>query len=287
MEIEIKGHSGCTIDIVREAGQLYVLKQTNDINYLERLHKQAQKQDAAYGKEFQYIQIPKIHSIVRTKSSLQVKMEYVYSKNFIEHFEDAGFEQINYFIQALVHFIQREISESPLLSINKSVFLDKFKAVSGKIESNLIFSGDNEIAEILKVSAKIFAELPEEMELPVGSCHGDLTFSNILFNGNNCYLIDFLDSFIETPLMDMVKIRQDSAYLWSTLMYEKSFDAPRLRMIAEKIDNQLVLEFQLFAWYNDFYDSFQLMNFLRILQYAHEEKVIGYLKKVIKSIIRK
>jgi hypothetical protein len=165
--------------------------------------------------------------------------------------------------------------------------LDKFKAVSGKIESNLIFSGDNEIAEILKVSAKIFAELPEEMELPVGSCHGDLTFSNILFNGNNCYLIDFLDSFIETPLMDMVKIRQDSAYLWSTLMYEKSFDAPRLRMIAEKIDNQLVLEFQLFAWYNDFYDSFQLMNFLRILQYAHEEKVIGYLKKVIKSIIRK
>lgn len=69
--------------------------------------------------------------------------------------------------------------------------------------------------------------------MPVGVCHGDLTFSNILFNGNNYYLIDFLDSFIEAPLLDIVKIRQDSAHLWSQLMYTKSYDQIRLQIVAK------------------------------------------------------
>lgn len=285
MEIEIKGHSGCRIDIIRDSGKLYVLKQTDDINYLERLYKQALKQDSAFGKEFQYIQIPKINSIVRTEGSLQVKMEYVYSKNFVEHFEDAGFEQINHFIKTLILFIQHEISKSPLTTIKSQIFQAKFRDVSKKILSTSDFKSDTEIIDILSMSEKLFTKLPDDLELPVGSCHGDLTFSNILFNGNSFYLIDFLDSFIETPLMDMVKLRQDSDYLWSTLMYDKTYDIPRLNIIAKEIDNQLNKCFQKYPWYIDYYDIFQVMNFLRILQYAHEEKVIEYLKKVIKSII--
>ncbi len=31
-------------------------------------------------------------------------------------------------------------------------------------------------------------------------------------------MIDFLDSFIETPLMDIVKLRQDTKYNWSYLL---------------------------------------------------------------------
>ncbi len=65
--------------------------------------------------------------------------------------------------------------------------------------------------------------------MPVGICHGDLTFSNMLFNGNNYYLIDFLDSFVESPLLDIVKLRQDSAYLWSQLMYIHDYDKIRLK----------------------------------------------------------
>ena len=60
--------------------------------------------------------------------------------------------------------------------------------------------------QIMAECAKVFEQLPIEIEIPMGKCHGDLTFSNILFNGNNYYLIDFLDSFIESPLLDLVKI---------------------------------------------------------------------------------
>lgn len=44
MEIEVKGHSGCSIDIVREGKNLFIYKCSNDPKYLNRLEKQAQKQ---------------------------------------------------------------------------------------------------------------------------------------------------------------------------------------------------------------------------------------------------
>lgn len=40
---------------------------------------------------------------------MTMKMEYVYSKNFIDHFENAGFEQINYFIKAFDLFIKGKL----------------------------------------------------------------------------------------------------------------------------------------------------------------------------------
>ena len=130
-----------------------------------------------------------------------------------------------------------------------------------------------------------FAEL-KEISIPIGICHGDLTFSNILFNGNNYYLIDFLDSFIETPLQDIAKIRQDTAYRWSQLMYTKPYDAVRLRIICDKIDSEIDSYFShKYEWYRGNYRVVQLMNILRILPYAHEENVIIYLQNILKSLL--
>ena len=40
MIIDIKGHSGCNIDIIEDNGNLYVKKSTNDLKYLDRLNLQ-------------------------------------------------------------------------------------------------------------------------------------------------------------------------------------------------------------------------------------------------------
>lgn len=68
-------------------------------------------------------------------------------------------------------------------------------------------------------------------------------------------------------------------------MYIHEFDKIRLQIISHKIDENINTYFSKYDWYNKYYRIFQLMNFLRILQYAHEEKVITYLKNVIKKII--
>lgn len=285
MDIEVKGHSGCSIDIVREGKELFILKGTCDPKYVERLYQQALKQQRAGEQEYQYIRVPQIVDIERQTDTMMMKMEYVYSHNFIDHFEAAGFEQVNYFVKAIHLFLKREIEQSIMTDVPRSMIIEKFEDVKSKINQNVLLCMDEEIKYLLQQSEIRFKVLPEVLEIPVGCCHGDLTFSNILFNGNNYYLIDFLDSFIESPLLDMVKIRQDTRYRWSTLMYEGKFDETRFHIVSDTIDHQLDGAFKQYIWYRTFYHTLQLMNFLRILQYAKEKKIVAYLKKTIQSIL--
>lgn len=285
MEIQVKGHSGCQIDIVNDGSNLYIYKSTHDPKYIERLYLQAKKQKEASQIEYQHIRIPEIFDIDKADDHLIIKMEYVYSKNYVDYFEDAGFDNISYFVKALKIFVNAEIANSPLQMVDTQVVKDKFEDVCKKCYANEHIKDDKEVQQILEACSPVFSSLPQQIEIPMGKCHGDLTFSNILFNGNNYYLIDFLDSFIESPLLDLVKIRQDSQYEWSRLMYEGEVDMVRLSIISHKIDHEIEAYYSQYQWYRDYYHVFQLMNFLRILQYAKEEKVITYLKNVIKSML--
>ena len=285
MEIQVKGHSGCQIDIVNDGSNLYIYKSTHDPKYIERLYLQARKQKEASQIEYQHIRIPEIFDIDKADDHLNIKMEYVYSKNYVDYFEDAGFDNISYFVKALKIFVNAEIANSPLQQVDTQVVKEKFEDVCSKCYANEHIREDKDVQNILDASRLAFSSIPAQIEIPMGKCHGDLTFSNILFNGNNYYLIDFLDSFLESPLLDLVKIRQDSQYEWSRLMYEGEVDLVRLSIISQKIDKEIDTFYSQYQWYRDYYHVFQLMNFLRILQYAKEEKVITYLKNVIKSML--
>lgn len=287
MEIEVKGHSGCNIEIVREDNDLFIYKSSHDKKYLSRLVSQAEKQQKASKEEYQHVRIPQIFNVEKDTEHVFVKMEYVYSRNFIEYFETAGFEQIRYFIDALILFIEKELKGSRIQSVSTSVTMEKFLDVEKKINSNILIKDDPSIKDVILKTKERMNALCEQpsMDIPVGICHGDLTFSNILFNGNNYYLIDFLDSFIESPLMDIVKIRQDSHHLWSQLMYVKPYDKLRLKIICEKIDHEIDGYFSKFEWYKRYYKDYQLLNLLRILQYAKDSIVVNYLKTEICRIL--
>ena len=283
MKLDIQGHSGCDITIVTEDNELHIHKSTHDAGYVPRLVNQANKQIEAYKTEYQHIRVPKIFEVVQSPTEATIKMEYVYSKNFVEYFENAGFEQIKYLIGAIKYFIDLEINASSMQTVPSHILTDKMADVARKVEKNAHLKDDAEAQELVRRSTEVMNAVGD-MVMPVGTCHGDLTFSNILFNGNNYYLIDFLDSFIESPLLDIVKIRQDTAYLWSTLMYHKPFDKVRLSIVSEKIDKAIDEYFTgKYEWYRTYYMPLQLMNFLRILQYGKDDKVIAYLKRVIAS----
>mgnify|MGYP000223812974 CR=1 FL=1 len=285
MKIDVKGHSGCSVDIVREGSGLYIKKSTSSTGYFSRLIAQARKQQAASRRyRSSLVKVPEILDISRTRDRVSVKMNYIYSMNFVEYFEYSGFYRISHFIDMLKSFLMEEVALSPMTCIGRGVLVDKFKDVRTKCISNPLINGDDEIAFLLERSARIFMENKDDFTIPVGVCHGDLTFSNILFSNGDYYLIDFLDSFVESPLMDIVKVRQDTAFGWSLLMYGRLYDEIRLKIIFEKIDIALDDCFSQYEWYQRYYPVFQLMNFLRILQYAKDSRVVEYLKTVMKRL---
>ena len=284
MELIVKGHSGFSIDIVREGTNLYVYKRCSDADKAERLMRQAAKQEQATGFHYSGFQTPHIIATEHTSNGASIKMDYIYSRNFMEYFESAGFEQIDYFIQTLIRFIEEELAHSPIQVIPADIVNSKFMSVKKTIAANTHIRKDNTLASIMEKAERLLTGITE-WRLPVGICHGDLTFSNILFTANTYYLIDFLDSFIESPLLDIVKLRQDSAHIWSAKLYTKPYDPIRLGIISNKIDTELDTYFQQYSWYNAYYLPLQVLNLLRVLQYAKEDAIVENLETELTKLL--
>lgn len=98
-------------------------------------------------------------------------------------------------------------------SEEKSVPASLFRA---KLDSVILATSEETLVEILMRTRSSLDTLPESIVIPIGPCHGDLTLSNIIYKpSHGIILIDFLDTFLETPLQDVAKLKQDFCYGWS------------------------------------------------------------------------
>lgn len=282
MEIEVTGNSGCKVEVVREDTKLFVIKSTEDPKYVSRLALQAEKQKKASVKSVLNIIVPKVYTINQTTKKTSVRMDYVYSQNYIDYLENAGVHEIDSFVEAMIAYVEQEIFVSPIAECPKDVLMSKFDEIAAKVSLRKDYNDD--MRTLLEKAGKIISR-SEMLRIPMGECHGDLTFSNILFRGEQYCLIDFLDSFVESPLQDIVKLRQDSKYLWSCLMYQQPFDALRLKLISEYVDERIDKHFSQYEWYKKHYEVLQLMNMLRILPYAKDERVVRFLMRVINTLV--
>lgn len=279
-ELKIKGHSGCSLNIIENSdGRLLVEKECKS-SYIPRLHRQQEKQQAAYemamSGEYAGISVPKS----QWKENI-ILMEYVHSMSFIEQFERATADDIRKMTKTLINYIDKEVSLSENVELDKNVFIDKIESVFTACCKNYLVDMKDAVKYFTLCKSKISSY--DKIILPVGLCHGDLTFSNILFTESGMYIIDFLDSFVETPLQDIIKIRQDSKYGWSMMMTNQNYNATHVRTVLDYIDNQISSHFKNYEFYK-YYDMLQYINILRILPYVKEENVYERICEILDSI---
>lgn len=102
--------------------------------------------------------------------------------------------------------------------------------------------------------------------IPSGYCHGDFTLSNMIDSGSDIYLIDHLDSYIESPLMDLVKLYQDLDFYWSLRYIDQKYITNNfyvnMNVIRNNIDHCLVSNS-----YTRVMDYLKYVNYVRILPY--------------------
>ena len=113
-----------------------------------------------------------------------------------------------------------------------------------------------------------FDSLPD-LDIPIGNCHGDLTFQNMLADPVNRELciFDFLDCFVESPLQDIAKLLQDCRYQWFFTQVVIP-DEQRARAVATLsfFHERICLDYEAYA----FWEAMPLFEFVclaRILPY--------------------
>ena len=233
-ELKIKGHSGCALNVVESPDGRLVVEKGCKESYIERLKKQQEKQQEAH-----QLVVNGTYKDISVPSSEwkdnKILMDYIHSMSFVEYFERAAINDLKKLTNILINYIDTELSLSEIKTIEKDKFIKKIESVQETC-------GHNELVDVKKVNkyftlckAKVLSY--DEINIPIGVCHGDLTFSNMLFTDSGMYLIDFLDSFVETPLQDIVKIRQDSKYGWSTMMTDQKYNIVHVKMVLNYIDN--------------------------------------------------
>ena len=85
-----------------------------------------------------------------------------------------------------------------------------------KIQNVADLTDDRDLRSLVVRAMDKITKLPLKMTFPIGSCHGDLTLNNIILDpSSGVTLIDFLDTYLETPLQDVAKLKQDFIYGWS------------------------------------------------------------------------
>jgi hypothetical protein len=110
--------------------------------------------------------------------------------------------------------------------------------------------------------------------LPAGYSHGDCTLCNVLVDGGAYYFIDFLEPLVHSPVMDLVKLRQDTAHGWIRMYCE--CDAAALAAADVLVRAELLRHVSARTA-----AALQALNLLRIVPYARDARVQEFLNREI------
>jgi thiamine kinase-like enzyme len=260
--MKIDGHSNFKIKLEKLNSNIVITKSSSSEDF-NRLSKQMIKQEEffnKYSKKFK-TSTPKI---IKNKDN-KFYMEYIYfSENFIDFIVKGNIRKTNCFLTKIFNIIENFLQECNYEYLKKGILKNKIDSVKKNLSKNKYVNFENS-----------FIQKDLNIKIPLGICHGDLTFSNILIDCSNMnlYLIDFLDSFIESPILDIVKIRQDTKFYWVCNMYSDNFDKNSVILTLNYMDKEVEKYFAKYDFFNKTYKFFEKLNILRVLQYSKNDSI--------------
>jgi len=195
------GLSGCKLELISPDT---LRKHSSSKDYNERLNLQINKQKLFSNQIFKNIQAPKVLDVYR-EGLYFFDMEYVSGYSFFEYFSASNLNDINFVLFSLFAYFDFliETKKEYKSQISREKILKKIKS---------LYDITNYKQDLLFLENLV---LTNNLKIPQTFCHGDLTFANIIFHPNRLYFIDFLDCFIDSFLVDLVKLKQDLFYGWS------------------------------------------------------------------------
>jgi hypothetical protein len=127
--------------------------------------------------------------------------------------------------------------------------------------------------------------------VPIGFCHGDLTLSNALFMSHAITLIDWSPTFIDTPLLDWIKLRQDTLHYWTSFISPMAHSTITNTLLCEQVNTQLRKGMSTAPgpqpdWTQlCVFRALEILNYLRILPYTDNPRIIIYVHTILEELL--
>jgi hypothetical protein len=247
------GLSGCKIEKISDS---VVRKTSKDQDYNDRLFKQINKQ-MEFSKTSDLFLAPKVINVCKG-DLFYFDMEYSSGKNYSQFFDYCNINEIKKFENILSAYLNKNLSSSFVLDKNlaKKVIIEKLISLAPKSKYQILIN--NIIQNIDELCLD---------NIPNSFCHGDLSLSNILFD-KSFVLIDFLDSFINTALVDIAKLKQDLHYHWC--INTQGIQSTRIKIIFSYLWYNIDNNFSKYTR-SDAFELLDLINLLRIEPYVSKQ----------------
>lgn len=269
---KLSGHSGCELDLLKVDEIFVVRKSSSQKSYNQRLRKQCVKQMKFISSG---IYAPKVVNHSTKNGLFSFDMEFVQGKTLAQYSSTILITEIADFIRLLFKTLYNENVEcNPNANI---IFTKKIEELETKLyeRTNL----KDAFCKLKSFDWKYIYKSP---------CHGDLTLENIVISPNKkVYLIDFLDSFYNSWMIDIAKLLQDLDIGWSFRNQEKNTTRD-LRLLVAK--EALIEEIQKMENSEIIIDAIYhllLLNIVRIYPYTQDEKTLVFLNKAIEKTLKK
>ncbi len=244
---KLRGHSGCEVSLLKKNEKVFVRKTSNSVLYNDRLIKQFFKQ---INFNHQDLCSPQIFDSNFHEGLFYFDMEYIKGQQF------HNYVSVNH--------------PNNSFKILQKIF-KLYKPTPYPLVSSLI---KNKIQETQKACDGSWGETFDGLydfrweNLQVSSCHGDLSLENIIIKDGEVYLIDFLDSFLDSSLIDISKILMDLILGWSW-----RYEGP-----APLVQNTILINLlkeNLTAPELEICEKLIILHLLRIIPYTQDKKSRG------------
>lgn len=267
----LTGHSGCGLNLYKKNDMVFLRKDSGTPEYNRRLKKQFIKQNKFV---LSGIKTPQIINHGQENGLFFFDMEFLNGVTLAEYMSSIKIKEINSLISMLFKAL-------PYQETKRSSDADKtFKKKIAEIKKKLRPS-DTEAVQAVSILEKF-----DFSDIPLSYCCGDLTLENIMLGSDKqIYLIDFLDSFYNSWMIDVAKLLQDLDIHWSYRHREIDFNlAMRLAVAKEALLENIFEMPDGFKNVKMIYHIL-LLNILRIIPYTKDEETARFLKSALNKVM--
>lgn len=224
----LSGYSGSKIYLMSDDSKVFIRKIDNvDRNY-ERLIKL---------KNLGY-KVPNVYS----KNDIILDMEYIKGLDIKTYLSIDNIDLLLKYIFQLIDSFSKSANEKDYTEIyNKKLsWIDELKVFP--------FTKEQLINSLPKV-------------LPETTYHGDLTLENLIYTGDDFYLIDCMTSEYDSWVFDLAKLRQDTSCFW----FIRNLDDKNLKKYLSIIDDRLLEKYPILK-----NNSLLILMLLRVYLYTKD-----------------